>query len=282
MYDSKFAGAKCTSVNGGVSVPSPDSLNMTKWKDGTTFTSTGYYVSEVGKDGNQEVMLLCTNGQWIVNNYTSTGSPLYDYGWNYQLKPTASSNATQRDAQSLLNKIIANNKRILENNMLCRRFAKYLTAAQRQDVKILQQNLEWRNERLTTAGALEGIKYSSPDQLAQYGASKYDINAVATTIIVAAVVTLAASAAIYYLYKTLLKDSEADVKYSDEFTKTLMEKLTEEEYEQLKQETAGMITKAKIKARFSGAASATKLLLIGGLILFAMPMLKKTKKQLSK
>ena len=52
------------------------------------------------------------------------------------------------------------------------------------------------------------------------------------------------------------------MKFSEELTKTLMAKLTPEEYEQLKRETQGIVTKSKLLGKFGGAMSALKLGLI--------------------
>ena len=55
-----------------------------------------------------------------------------------------------------------------------------------------------------------------------------------------------------FLYKKLAEESEQDVKYSKELTATLVSKLTEEEYQQLMDETAGLLTKSKIKQLVRG------------------------------
>ena len=85
-------------------------------------------------------------------------------------------------------------------------------------------------------------------------------------VVIAATVLAATATAAYFTYKSLADESEKDVKFSKELTSTLVNKLTEEEYQQLLQETKGLLTKSKIKGLIRGGSSVAKvaLLIVGG------------------
>ena len=291
MYKKEIAGATATSVNGGVATTYPGTTDYIKYGNGKTLTLTGQY-EQFNTDYGYDVYCLATNGDWIIIEYNRDNT-LHDvgYGWllsdlNYYASKPANS-STLKNAQNMLNELVMINKRILENNLICRRLAKYMDAEDKQILNTLQANLEYRNSEIQNSGTVKDIRVASPNQLAQYGGDKYDINriaiaGVATTMIVSAVVIAAVSAAAYYFYKGLLDEAKHDVKYSDELTAKLVAKLTPEEYEQLKRETAGMLTRESLKSRFSGGWTATKLLVIAALALFALPLLRDTKKRITK
>ena len=165
---------------------------------------------------------------------------------------------SQSEAQKQVDTIIRNNKTILENNLLCARFVDKMTKDEVAAIYQLQKNLQIRNERLQADGFCSGLSTSYPQ-----GYSRYDnylkqliddyetgkIGSLTLTIIVTAVVIASLSTAAYFTYRYYALQSESDVKFSNDLTKTLTSKLTEEEYNQLKKETAGLITKAKIKAK---------------------------------
>jgi hypothetical protein len=82
-------------------------------------------------------------------------------------------------------------------------------------------------------------------------------------VVIAAVVIASLSTAAYFAYKYYASEAEKDVKYSKELTKILTEKLTPEEYQQLLNETKGIVTKARIMQSIGGLS---KYLLIGGAV----------------
>ena len=161
---------------------------------------------------------------------------------------------TESQAQYLVNKIINNNKLILQNNLLCARYANKLTKEQQQRVRDLQIRLSNRNEELTKEGLVKNVETSYPSgysDLEPYLAKlmNYESIGIATwaVIVIACTVIAGLGTAAYYTYKSLADESEQDVKYSKELTKVLVSKLTEEEYQQLLNETKGIVTKAKIR-----------------------------------
>lgn len=228
---------------------------------------TGYYMP--GDDGTN--MFQTTNGLWIRMNdgWENTGySPIRHY--------------TQKDAQYYVDKVIKANATILENNLFCARFANRLTEDEQSRLYQLQINLEERNNKLLSDGLCTGQKTSTPPGYTQlsndlatfmqahsYGSSIGALVSVSTIIVVAIVVASLATAA-YFAYKYMAAEAEQDVAYSEELTKTLMAKLTPEEYEQLKQETRGIVTKAKLNAKFGSALSFLKwgLLAAAGLVVY--------------
>lgn len=75
----------------------------------------------------------------------------------------------------------------------------------------------------------------------------------------------------------MAEQAEQDVKFSDELTRTLVEKLTPEEFEQLKKETNGIVTKQKILSSVGGGFAALKWMLIAGAGIGVYYLIKKKK-----
>lgn len=225
--------------------------------------TTGYYrISTLSGD----VMLQTTSGEYIdpTEGWNNVGySPLRSY--------------SQKDADFYLKKIIKNNARILENNLLCARFVDKLSEREKSDLYVLQLSLESRNSSLINDGYIQDAKASYPpgysllnNQLQSfmqtYGTSPVSgVGVVISTgtIIVSAIVIASLATAAYFAFKAMYRESEEDVKYSDELTQTLLAKLTPEEYEALMRETQGIVTKAKLFARFSNVTGIIKWGLIG-------------------
>lgn len=217
------------------------------------------------KQGTNSMMYQCTNGGWIdlADGWQNTGyAPIRQY--------------TQKDAQYYVNKIIRANAEILENNLFCARFASKLTEDQQNELRTLQKRLESRNDKLINDGLCSVEAVSTPPgysdlQVYLNALMNYQsIGSVTTTIVIAAIVVASLATAAYFAYKYLAAEAEKDVKYSEELTKTLMAKLTQEEYAQLMEETQGIVTKSKLKAKFGGAMSVLKwgLLAAAGLVLY--------------
>lgn len=218
---------------------------------------TGYYYADEG-------MYQTTTGGWVrlSDGWQNTGySPIRLY--------------TQKDAQYYVNKIIKANATILENNLFCARFAGKLTEEQQFMLYGLQTRLEGRNKQLLDDGLCKDQKVSTPpgygllsnelSTFMQAYSSGAQIGAVVSvgTIVVAAIVIASLATAAYFAYKYLASEAEKDVKYSEELTKTLMQKLSKEEYDQLMRETQGIVTKSKLTAKFGGAMSVLKWVLVG-------------------
>ena len=158
-------------------------------------------------------------------------------------------------AQRLVDTIIDNNKRIIRNNLLCARFASKLSSKQREQVVQLQNRLQARNNALQAEGVTKNIKTSYPRGYAELSqdlealmrSEAVGVIGTAAWIVISCVVVAGMGVAAYYMYKSLAEESEKDVKFSDDLTRTLTSKLTEEEYQQLLQETKGIVTKARVK-----------------------------------
>ena len=208
-------------------------------------TATGW-VATSSRSGHPMMQLV--NGQYIdgYEGWTATEQ----MGIRY----------SQKSAQTYVDQVIKNNKRILENNLVCARFSYKLTASQRAQLYNLQTRLNTRNESLLQDGLVEAKSVSAPagyaelqsylDSVMQNGG----VGSVTAAIVIAAVVVASLSTAAYFCYKYYAAESEKDVKFSDELTKVLTSKLTEEEYAQLLEETRGIVTKAKLRSKFSSKA----------------------------
>lgn len=139
----------------------------------------------------------------------------------------------------------------------------------------LQSRLDARNTELLNDGLCTEQKVSSPPGYsAWYGYLQSfmteAISGVTATIVVSAIVIASLATAVYFAYKYMASEAEKDIKYSEELTKVLMERLTPEEYEQLMEETRGIVTKSNLKAKFGGALSALKwgLIAAAGYVLY--------------
>lgn len=249
--DGKFAGV-------GVEVSTSNST--------TTTILTGYYVERTAGQ-----MCLTTKGYWILPNE-----------WQETGKRGSVKEYSDADANKLLKEIIRNNKIILQNNLICARFSKYLTQSEKRNVAILQQNLEQRNSELKNSNLVTDVSVAEPKGVANYAtaleslmsdysAGKLGIAVSTITTIVVAALAIAGIGTIVYLnYIQVYNDSALDVKYSDELLAKLKNKLTEEEYQQLEKETQGMITKAYFKGTGSGVTGLVKwaLIAVGGYVAY--------------
>lgn len=194
---------------------------------------------------------------------------------------------SQQDAQSLVDKMIENNKKICMCNLFCARFSYRLSQQEKELLYELQMRLQQRNQRLSQDGLCTGMTTSRPAGYAEL--EKYMQNFMNTggvglvistsTIIVSAVVIASLSTAAYFAYKYLYEQSEQDVRYSKELTKVLQSKLTEQEYQQLLDETKGLVTKAKIKQMVAGTSGILKWSLIAtGIYMLYTQLTKKGSK----
>ena len=207
--------------------------------------------------------------------YQTTGSRYIK--WDDSAAIVAAAATSGGNAQSTIDKIIKNNKRILENNLICARFSHLLTAEQKDVLYGLQQRLLIRDNALRNNTLISSARESYPKgYMAEYGYLDSFMTAYEGTsavpvlyIVVSAVVVASLSVAAYYAYKAYLTESIQDVEYSDELTKILTEKLSDEDFQMLKEETGGMITKAKIKGRFEASSGIVSLLGWGAAIFAA-------------
>lgn len=184
---------------------------------------------------------------------TSGGYIILSEGW--QLVGTVPVNKySQTQAQKLVDGIIKNNILIVQNNLVCARFANKFTEEQRQQIRELQRRCEERKAALQSQGLCSDVKTSHPQgyaDLAAYLDAIMNGEAIGVvtwaTVVVVALVIAAAATAAYYAYKILYDESKQDIKYSEELTKVLMSKLSEEEYQQLMDETQGIVTKTRLR-----------------------------------
>lgn len=244
---------------------------------GDTATLTGYYVEY----SSTNYRLQTTSGLWIML--------LTDKAWNVQQGVYTLPDYSVSQAQACVNKIMRNNQIIIQHNILCARYASKLTDEQAKQLRGLQERLQARNAAIKDNNMCEDVYDSFPSgyvYLQQYLVDFMDSNrgvgiAVSTIIYIAIAATVIAGlgTAAYFMYRDYADESERDVKYSEELTKALTEKLTEDEYQQLLNETKGIVTKARIK---SSLGSYGKVLLFGGIAAASIFVYRYISKKLSK
>lgn len=248
-YDSAAVGMKATCIANGAQLCTSfhDRATVYNVKPGQSVVLTG----DVYTDGKWIVYYLTTTGLYMIINFYDDD----EKKWNFEANAYKINNYSKSQAQALVDKIINNNKIIIMNNLLCARYANKLSDSQKQAVKDLQNRLESRNTALLESGGIvTDVETSYPAgyaELAPYltklmNAESIGLAAWAIAVIVISCM-VAISTAAYFTYKSLADESEHDVQYSKELTRTLTSKLTEEEYQQLLRETKGIVTKSKIK-----------------------------------
>lgn len=251
-YDKSMAGAKVvyspTSGEENWATGILNSATVGTPTVGAAYVLTGYYWMAAG----DFAWLQTTSGLYISAHYDNGSVE----NWTYYPNAVTVPSYTQTQAQALVNKIIKNNKTILCNNLLCARYASKLTEAQKQQVRTLQSRLQARNNALQAEGLTTDVETSYPAGYAELSAYLEALMsgdaigiAVSTVawIVIVCVIAAGAGTAAYYAYKSLADESESDVKFSKELTATLTSKLTDKEYQQLLNETKGIVTKSRIK-----------------------------------
>lgn len=254
-YEESYVGARLSVAKDGAQIM--DNLwshgTQYKLKVGYSFVLTGwaYY------DGQYTNYLQTTDGLYIpINTYDGTQN-----NWTIQQNAVTIRKYTDSDAQYQINKIIKNGESIIRNNLLCARYADRFTKEQRAQIKSLQLRLQARNEALQAGGFVEDVRTGYPQEYAELSGyldrlMKDESIGVASWVVVVIAATIIAGmgAAIYFTVKHLAEESEKDVKFSKELTASLVNKLTEEEYQQLLDETKGLLTKSKIKGLIGGSS----------------------------
>lgn len=244
LYNKEIAGKTCTASN--LYSASSDLKRFvgasTSIAQNEIQTLSGFYLI-----GTNHRWYLTTSDLWICDVATEVGT-----------------NPNVGDGQSQVNTIIRNNAHIYSNNLLCARFASKLTNRELQLLKDLQNRLLVRDGALRNNQLIRSSEESYP---AGYIAFSNDLNfvmqtdsigALATThivyIVISAVVAVGLGVYAYFAYKAFADESKKDVQFSDELTAKLISKLTPEEWALLQEETSGIVTKARLKAKFSSVA----------------------------
>lgn len=262
---------------------------------GSVYRGTGF-LYWIDNNGNFKSVGIAYNGQDLVYSVALTGywvkSAKGVIGWqttigryivlseNWEKVGVISINKySQSRAQALVNKIIKNNIQIVQNNLVCARYANKFTAEQQELIRDLQRRADSRRDDLKSYGLCSNVQTSYPkgyadlsgylDKLMHY--ESIGIATWAVVVIVATVIAATATAA-YFAYKSLADESEKDVKFSKELTAILAEKLTPEEYQQLLEETQGIVTKSKIKQaiRTSSSWLMYGALAVGGFAIYSL------------
>ena len=266
VFLAEYAGGRVRGVNGAIVVyiqPNGVQTGGMQYSGSVLFTLTGW----AWMDG--DILYLETLEQ--PNTYIQLTQD--NTTWEYL--GLSNKAVTVSQSQDIINGIIRNNQYILNNNLLCARFANKLTKQQRQTLYNLQYRLEQRNEALKNDELLINQQEGYPEGYSEFSreleAFMKNPNVGVVTlsatgiIFISAVVVGALSTAAYFAYQAYYKESEQDVKYSRELTEALKNKLTEAEYQQLLEETAGLLTRQKISQQIASIGGNLKNILLIGL-----------------
>lgn len=272
VFLSEYAGGRVRGVNGAIVVyiqPNGMQTGGMQYSGSVLFTLTGW----AWMDGNTLYLQTLEQSNTYIQLTQDNDT------WEYL--GASSKSVTVSQAQDVINGIIRNNQYILNNNLLCARFVKKLTKQQRQTLYNLQYRLQVRNEALKNDELLRNQQEGYPEGYSEFESELESfmrnpnigvVTLSATAIIcISAVVVGALSTAAYFAYQAYFKESEQDVKYSRELTETLQRKLTEEEYQRLLEETAGLLTRQKISQQIASlGGNLRNLLLVGFGLLIAL------------
>ena len=256
-YNEKFKGAKFV-ANAGAKVRTLQVGEgvVHDCAKGEWYVGTGYYFY----DSDGYAYMQTTTGYWyIVTNENASTQ------WTVYANAVEIPSYSRDDVQKYVDAMIQNNIRIVENNLFCARYADKLTADERKKIAQLQKRVMERQDAIRSNGFCEDIRESYPTgyaDLEPYLAKLMKDEGIGLVwwagCIIFALVVGGLAAASYFIYRDLFEESKEDVKWSDELTKTLMSKLTPEEYEQLQNETQGIVTKARLRAKLGSWGTVAK------------------------
>ena len=217
------------------------------------------------------VTRVCLTGYKATSTSGNVGYQTTDGGYIFlsdgwqQVGTQSVKKYSQSQAQALVDKIIDNNIQIVQNNLVCARYANKFSAEQKQQIRELQRRCEARKDALQQQGLCTDVRMSYPSGYAELGGyldrlmNGEAVGVVSwATVVVVAIVIASMATACYFAFKLFAEESEQDLKFSKELTRTLTTKLTEEEYRQLLNETKGIVTKSRLKqalSTFSGTVS---------------------------
>lgn len=262
QYNENWLGIKYVALNDNAQLQTvgADGNGTAKWMEkGNWVTLTGNFCWHTNPNN---VYLQTTLGNWYI--------PIDDIGnWQAVSRNTNIPHYSRDEVQAMIDAMLANDRRIVENNLFCARYADKLTAKEKKAVVTLQRRVMERQEALQAHDLVEDIKYAQPEGYAEFAPyleklMNSGIGFAWAAFIAWCLVLGATAAACYFVYRDFFAQSKDDVKWSDELTRTLKNKLTDEEYAQLERETQGIVTRVKIQERFKGVG---KGLLYGGIIL---------------
>ncbi|MCM1070001.1 MAG: hypothetical protein NC346_09025 [Prevotella sp.] len=272
-YQEQFDGATAV-AKAGAQIRDLHTGSGTVWdcNAGDYATCTGYIIDMSDTD----FLIQTTSSLYLIVNLNN---PDWKFTEGKKLK-----SISKQNAQDVVNMVVENNRHIIQNNLFCARFANKLSSAEKTKLFDLQIRLEERNQALKNELYIESAVTSSPagySNLLPYlqnfmnSSGNGSVGLVLSTtavIVISAFVVASIATAAYYAFKAYAAESAQDVKFSDELTKTLMEKLTPEEYKQLEQETKGIVTKARLKERLKSSAKTILLTIaacaVGAFVLF--------------
>ncbi len=233
---------------------------------GETVTLSGWYDTDyfVSAAGQEYIKLFITevSGAFITQLPDGSGP------WIWKKNNSVS----QYTSQNIIEKLIANNQYIFENNLLISRFSDRLTSTEKYQLYYLQARLDEREQMLR-----EGSDVFSQMQEAQIAGysnyqlylslfmSKYNpsvglVITTTTAIVLSAVVIASLATAAYFAFKVAYEESVTDVELSKEML-TIFEKykMTDEDIATIERETQGIVTKAvlmsKIKTTFGSLSN---------------------------
>jgi hypothetical protein len=172
-------------------------------------------------------------------------------------------------AEALVNDLIANNKTIFENNLLCAGMVSKMKANNegipidyQNKLYVLQSRLQARNEKITNSAFIDSKQTASPTGFDRYAPQLQEfmntpgigILPVVAYIVVSVVFGLLVSALIYLLFKPDYTDSKADLKVSADLTKALAT-LSPEARAAVISDLEGQVDKAYVTGKTDGSGA---------------------------
>jgi len=170
-------------------------------------------------------------------------------------------------AKNIMANLIANNKTILENNLLCAGMISYMEAngetvpvAHRSVLYNLQSRLEARNGKILNSPFIDSKQTASPTGFDQYASNLQSfmnnpgigIAPVVIYLVVTVVITLLSTALIYLMFKPDYSESKSHLKQSSDLTKALAT-LSPEARARAIADLEGQIDKAYITGKTDGS-----------------------------
>jgi len=245
-YDSSSIGLAIISLadNAPVQMAYPNfGAGITVDKDTRIGFSTGYWTKVDNVNYVQVFFEIPVN-----DGYGNTHSFGFVEASLFRTYKFENSNSTKNKAQSLMNKLLSNNKHILENNLLCARIISIcennnieISTQIRSDLFKLQGRLQVRNKEIADCSFIDIKKTETTNDFSIYNkdlenftsSPKIGIAPVVVGIIVYVVVPLLVSAILYLLFFRSKNESDLDIKYSDDLLSNLKKFLQEDVFNQL-------------------------------------------------
>ena len=228
---------------------------------------TGRWVTEtIGSEEINFVQIV------LESSHEHTDGKFYDYACVDAKEYRTAAMGKNSSAKSLIDGLIANNKTILENNLLCAGMIQYMydnkmsvPTDYKKTLYGLQSRLTARNEKLLTSPFIDAKQTGTPPGFTKYSGSLQSfmsnteisgigIAPIVIYIVVSVVFTLLVGAILYLIFKPDYTDSKADLKVSEDLTKALAT-LSPEARAAVLADLNGQVDEAYIRGKMDGSGA---------------------------